>query len=186
MTREAALSVVLAHVVRNKEDFPTRAEHEALRRDCEECCPALIAKPGDLFILRALNLIQGTQHTHTNFTVEYQGRMTEENEVTAGRLIFSNFSSDIFYIWEGDRSWRSEVIGAWPMEAVDAADARQRLEHGDFDKKFFILPPHECFRLRKYEGQIFNPIVRRGPVIRGTVPMGNVRALEAFLGFGNQ
>jgi len=102
MTREAALSVVLAHVVRNKEDFPTRAEHEALRRDCEECCPALVAKPGDLFILRALNLIQGTQHTHTNFTVEYQGRMTEENEVTAGRLIFSNFSSDIFYRWEGD------------------------------------------------------------------------------------
>ena len=73
MTREAALSVVLAHVVRNKEDFPTRAEHEALRRDCEECCPALVAKPGDLFILRALNLIQGTQYTHTNFTVEYQG-----------------------------------------------------------------------------------------------------------------
>ena len=73
------MSVVLAHVVRNKEDFPTRAEHEALRRDCEECCPALVAKPGDLFILRALTggLIQGTHtqgtHTHTNFTVEYQG-----------------------------------------------------------------------------------------------------------------
>ena len=83
-------------------------------------------------------------------------------------------------------TFADDSLSQWPMEAVDAADARQRLEHGDFDKKFFILPPHECFRLRKYEGQIFNPIVRRGPVIRGTVPMGNVRALEAFLGFGNQ
>ena len=82
MTREAALSVVLAHVVRNKEDFPTRAELQALRRDCEECCPALVAKPGDLFILRALNLIDGTQHTHTNFTVEYQGMFVDPASFT--------------------------------------------------------------------------------------------------------
>ena len=71
MTREAALSVVLAHVVRNKEDFPTRAELQALRRDCEECCPALFAKPGDLFIPNVLLELDGTMNSE--YSIQYLG-----------------------------------------------------------------------------------------------------------------